>query len=90
MRSNAAIGLACLHNLGGAYVALVPAAAGALATFSGRSFFAFVAALWVLVTTVRELLISGDQLVWPEQVTFGHADEPAMIAEECKAICIKS
>ena len=77
-RDNAAIRLAYLHNLGDALVSLAPVLAGVLVSLSGNSLFdSLVAALiatWIIVSTVREVVASRDELIWPEKIVCGHAE----------------
>jgi cobalt-zinc-cadmium efflux system protein len=85
-RNNAAIRLAYLHNLGDVYVSLAPVLAGVLVIATGRPLFdALIAggiALWLIVATLREVIASSDELLWPEKIRSGHADEeePAIAA----------
>lgn len=82
-RNNAAIRLAYIHNLGDVWVSLAPVVAGVLITVTGSSFFdplvALLIALWVLVATVREIVGSRDELIWPEKVVCGHTDEKDVV-----------
>jgi cobalt-zinc-cadmium efflux system protein len=78
-RDNAAIRLAYIHNLGDVWVSLAPVVAGALIAVTGFSFFdplvALLIALWVIVSTVREVVGSREELIWPEKIVCGHSDE---------------
>jgi divalent metal cation (Fe/Co/Zn/Cd) transporter len=44
---------------------------------SGYAIFDALVALavgqWIAISTVRELLASGEELVWPEKIVCGHA-----------------
>ena len=75
---NAAIRLAYIHNLGDVWVSLAPVAAGVLLLLTGYSFFdpliAGGVALWIIVTTGREVFQSHEELIWPEQIVCGHSD----------------
>jgi cobalt-zinc-cadmium efflux system protein len=77
-RDNAAVRLAYLHNLGDAFASLAPVVAGVLVSVSGHSFFdplvAGAIAAWIIVSTLRELVASRDELVWPVKVECGHAE----------------
>jgi Co/Zn/Cd efflux system component len=77
-RNNAAIRLAYIHNLGDVWVSLAPVLAGVLLTLTGYSLFdpliAGAVALWMIVTTAREVLGSHDELMWPEKIVCGHSD----------------
>jgi cobalt-zinc-cadmium efflux system protein len=77
-QDNAAIRLAYIHNLGDVYVSLAPVAAGILVTISGQSIFdplaALLLALWFIVSTVREVVSSHEELIWPEKASCGHPD----------------
>jgi cobalt-zinc-cadmium efflux system protein len=78
-RNNPAIRLAYLHNLGDVYVSLAPVAAGVLVMLTGESFFdalvALTIGLWLIVSTVREVMSSREELVWPQKITCGHPDD---------------
>jgi cation diffusion facilitator family transporter len=82
-RNNAAIRLAYIHNMGDVYVSLAPVLAGLLGTVSGYSFFdpliASGIAVWIIGSTLREVIGSQEELVWPEKIVCGHSDhdEPA-------------
>jgi Co/Zn/Cd efflux system component len=69
---NAAIRLAYIHNVGDVWVSLAPVAAGILLVATDYSFFdpliAGGVALWIIVTTAREVLESHDELIWPERI----------------------
>jgi len=82
-RNNAAIRLAYIHNMGDVYVSLAPVLAGLLVTVSGYSLFdpliASGIAVWIIGSTLREVIGSHEELVWPEKIVCGHSDhdEPA-------------
>jgi cobalt-zinc-cadmium efflux system protein len=77
---NAAVRLAYLHNLGDALVSLAPVLAGLLVTFSGQSFFdpliALLVALWIIASTIREVAISREELIWTQKIVCGHSRIP--------------
>jgi cobalt-zinc-cadmium efflux system protein len=77
-RSNAAIRLAYLHNLGDAFASLAPVVAGVLVSVTGSPFFdplvACGIAIWIIVSTVREVLVSRGELISPEKLVCGHAE----------------
>jgi cobalt-zinc-cadmium efflux system protein len=77
-RNNAAIRLAYLHNLGDVQVSLAPVLSGLLVLASGRFIFdALIAggiALWLIVSTLREVIASHEELIWPEKINCGHSD----------------
>jgi cobalt-zinc-cadmium efflux system protein len=83
-RNNAAVRLAYIHNIGDVYVSLAPVAAGLLVTLLGYPIFdpliAGGIAVWIIISTVREVLASSEELLWPEKIVCGHAehDEPAI------------
>jgi len=85
-RNNAAIRLAYIHNIGDVYVSLAPVLAGFLVIFTGRSVFdpiiAGVIALWIILSTVREVIGSREELIWPEKIVCGHSDHdrPGLVA----------
>jgi cobalt-zinc-cadmium efflux system protein len=78
-KDNPAVRLAYIHNLGDVYVSLVPAAAGVLVTVSAQVIFdpliAAIVALWILWSTVREIMGSRENLLWPEKIVCGHPSE---------------
>jgi cobalt-zinc-cadmium efflux system protein len=77
-RNNAAIRLAYIHNIGDVYVSLAPVAAGLLVSLTGYSIFdpliAAGIATWIIVSTVREVFASSEELIWPEKIVCGHSD----------------
>ena len=77
-RNNPAIRLAYIHNMGDVYVSLAPVAAGLLVICTGRSIFdpsvAGVIAIWIILSTVREVFGSREELIWPEKIVCGHSD----------------
>jgi cobalt-zinc-cadmium efflux system protein len=77
-QNNAAIRLAYIHNIGDVYVSLAPVLAGILVTASGYSLFdpliAGGIALWLIGSTLREVIGSHEELIWPEKIVCGHAD----------------
>ena len=77
-RNNAAIRLAYIHNIGDVYVSLAPVAAGLLVSLTGYSIFdpliAAAIAVWIIVSTVREVFTSSEELIWPEKIVCGHSD----------------
>ncbi len=83
---NAAVRLAYIHNIGDVYVSLAPVLAGVLVSISGRSFFdpliAGIIALWLIGSTLREVIASREELIWPEKISCGHLhdDENAVVA----------
>lgn len=76
-RDNAAVRLAYLHNLGDMWVSLAPVLAGVLVATTGYAVFdplvAAAIAVWIIVTTLREVVSSRDELIWPEKFECGHA-----------------
>jgi cobalt-zinc-cadmium efflux system protein len=77
-REDAAIRLAYAHNLGDVLLSLAPVGAGVLVLASGRSFFdpaiALVVAAVILVTTIRSVGGSHQELIWPENVVCAHPE----------------
>ena len=77
-REDAAIRLAYVHNLGDTLVSLTPVAAGVGIILSGNSLFdplvALLIAAIIIVTTVRTIINSHEELMWPENVSCGHGD----------------
>jgi cobalt-zinc-cadmium efflux system protein len=75
-QASAAVRLAYLHNLGDMWVSLAPVAAGILVALTGYFIFdALVAAgiaLWIIGTTLREVVSSRDELISPEKLDCGH------------------
>ena len=88
-RNNAAVRLAYIHNLGDAYVSLAPVVAGTLISVSGRSFFDPLIggsiAVWIIVSTLREVLASSGELISPEKITCGHEGEEETAARSTAA-----
>jgi cation diffusion facilitator family transporter len=73
---DAAIRLAYVHNLGDTLLSLAPVFAGSLILVSGRPIFdslvALVIAAVIVITTIRSVLGSHQELLWPENVVCGH------------------
>src|SRR5260221_3115013 len=76
-RTNDAVRLAYLHNLGDMWVSLAPVLAGILVATTGYAVFdpwvAAAVAVWIIATTLREVVASRDELLWPGKVECGHA-----------------
>jgi Co/Zn/Cd efflux system component len=83
-RDNPAIRLAYIHNIGDVLVSLAPVLAGLLVILSGHWFFdpliALAIGLWIIVSTVREVVRAREELMWPERITCGHSDQEEAIA----------
>jgi cobalt-zinc-cadmium efflux system protein len=79
-RSNPAIRLAYIHNIGDVFVSLAPVLAGVLVTTFGNPIFdplvAGGIAVWLIVSTLREVIGSHEELMWPEKINCGHSDHP--------------
>jgi len=60
-RNNAAVRLAYIHSLTGSSL-FDPLIAGAIA-------------LWIIVSTSREVFASHEELIWPEKIVCGHSDD---------------
>jgi cobalt-zinc-cadmium efflux system protein len=77
-RNNAAIRLAYIHNVGDVFVSLAPVLAGLLVTTLGNSIFdplvAGGIALWLILSTLREVVESREELIWPEKIRCAHSD----------------
>ena len=77
-REDSAIRLAYFHNLGDTLVSLAPVAAGVGIILSGNPLFdplvALLIAAIIIVTTVRTIINSHEELMWPENVSCGHGD----------------
>jgi cobalt-zinc-cadmium efflux system protein len=75
-KEDGAIRLAYVHNLGDTLVSLIPVAAGVLIFASGSflfdSLFALLIAAVVITTTLRAVIGSHKELLWPENVSCGH------------------
>src|SRR5499426_1119759 len=75
-KEDVAIRLAYVHNLGDTLVSLIPVAAGVLVITSGNfvfdSLFALLIAAVLIVTTLRAVIGSHKELLWPENVSCGH------------------
>jgi cation diffusion facilitator family transporter len=78
-RGNPAIRLAYIHNLGDIQVSLAPVLSGILVVATGRSYFdpiiAGMIAIWLIWATLREVAGSHAELISPEKISCGHADE---------------
>ena len=78
-RNNPAIRLAYIHNLGDIQISLAPVLSGILVIATGRSFFdpliACGVAIWLIVSTLREVIGSREELIWPEKTSCGHAED---------------
>jgi hypothetical protein len=59
-------------------MSLAPVGAGVLVNVTGYSIFdALIAAgiaMWIIVTTAREVFASSEELIWPEKIACGHSD----------------
>ena len=77
---NASIRLAYVHNLGDVWVSLAPVLAGGLLLATGYSVFdpiiAAIVAIWFITTTGREVMVSRDELIWPDRIVCCHT-QPA-------------
>jgi cobalt-zinc-cadmium efflux system protein len=66
-RQSGAVRLAYLHNWGGVGVSLTPAAAGVLVMTTRRPIFdsviALAVALWLILSTIRELRVSSGEIL---------------------------
>jgi cobalt-zinc-cadmium efflux system protein len=83
-RNNAAIRLAYIHNIGDVWVSLAPVVAGFLVSVTGYSVFdpiiAAGIAIWIISTTLWEVISSREELIWPERIVCGHSDEEEILA----------
>ena len=74
-REDPAIRLAYVHNLADVFVSLVPVAAGVLTIASGNFLFdpllALLIAAVIVITTLRTLISSHREILWPEKVVCG-------------------
>jgi cobalt-zinc-cadmium efflux system protein len=77
-KNNAAVRLAYIHNLGDLWVSLAPVVAGVLLLVTGYSFFdplmVGAVAVWIIVSTGREVLASHEELVWPDKIVCCHTE----------------
>jgi cobalt-zinc-cadmium efflux system protein len=75
-KEDVAIRLAYVHNLGDTLVSLIPVAAGVLVLTFGislfDSLFAILIAAVIVITTLRAVVGSHKELLWPENVSCGH------------------
>ena len=78
-RRHAAVRLAWLHNRADVLVSIVPTAAGVLLLLTGQPLVdplaALAVALWLAVTTIREVRASLDELLWPDDLSCEHDAE---------------
>lgn len=76
-KEDVAIRLAYVHNLGDTLVSLIPVGAGILIFISGKSLFdsllALLIAAVVVITTLRAVVGSHKELLWPDNVSCGHS-----------------
>ena len=77
-KDDAAIRLAYVHNLGDTLVSLIPVGAGIMVLTSGNSLFdslfALLIAAVIVITTLRAVIGSHKELLWPDNVSCGHVD----------------
>ena len=77
-RDNPAIRLAYIHNLGDIQVSLAPVVSGLLAMATGSPLFdplvAGAIAVWIVGSTLREVVLSREELIWPGKIECGHSD----------------
>jgi cation diffusion facilitator family transporter len=75
-RTNAALRLAYLHNLGDVFVSLSPVLSGLLILVLQQSLFDPLCALGIagffIYSTVREVITSRHELLWPGSMVCGH------------------
>jgi len=75
-RNNPAVRLAYIHNLGDIQVSLAPVLSGLLVIATGYSPFdpliAAGVALWLIVSTLREVIGSHNELISPQKLGCGH------------------
>jgi cobalt-zinc-cadmium efflux system protein len=78
-RSNPAVRLAYIHNLGDIQVSLAPVLSGVLVVATGRAYFdsivAGAIAVWIIAATLREVIGSHAELISPEKISCGHAKD---------------
>jgi Co/Zn/Cd efflux system component len=78
-RDNPAIRLAYLHNLGDVQVSLAPVVCGVLVMVTGKPWFDPLIAggigLWIMGSTLWEIRLSHEELIWPEKINCGHPEE---------------
>src|SRR5256712_4718293 len=76
-KEDIAIRLAYVHNLSDTLVSLIPVGAEILIFVSGSflfdSLFALLIAAVVVITTLRAVVGSHEELLWPENVSCGHS-----------------
>ena len=76
---DAAIRLAYVHNLGDTLLSLAPVLAGVLVMLSGHPIFDSLVAVGIatviVITTLRSVIGSHEELLWPENVVCGHSEE---------------
>lgn len=78
-RDNPAIRLAYIHNLGDVQVSLAPVVCGVLVMVTGNPWFdpliAGGVALWIMGSTLREVTLSHEELIWPDKINCAHPEE---------------
>jgi len=84
-REDAAIRLAYVHNLTDVLVSLTPVIAGVLIISFGNFIFdpigAFVILAVIIVGTVRTIMDSHKELIWPENVSCGHSQSSEAVRQ---------
>jgi cation diffusion facilitator family transporter len=69
---NAAVRLAYIHNMGDVWISLAPVLAGLLVMASGYPIFdpivAGLVAIWFIGSTLKEVISSHEELIWPEEL----------------------
>jgi cation diffusion facilitator family transporter len=75
-RHSASARLAYLHNRGDVVVSLIPALAGLTVAANGPPIVDSVAALavasWLILSTLRELRATSNELLWPQEIECRH------------------
>jgi Co/Zn/Cd efflux system component len=79
-RHHAAVRLAWLHNRADVLVSIVPTLAGVALLVTGAALVdplaALAVALWLAISTLIELRSNLDELLWPDDLSFGQEPDP--------------
>jgi cobalt-zinc-cadmium efflux system protein len=79
-KQDVAIRLAYVHNIGDILVSLAPVVAGLVTVVTGTPLFdsliAILIAVFIVATTLKAVVGSEQELLWPENVVCAHPSEP--------------
>jgi cobalt-zinc-cadmium efflux system protein len=79
---SSAIRLAYLHNVGDVWVSLGPSVAGLLVGLTNMPvfdpFIGLAIAVWIIWSTIKEIVSGGEALLLPEEAVCVHSADPAL------------